>query len=358
MRPARVPRREQRVLGVGTGPHAGLVLLQFRALELALARRRFLVGIDGPTLRRCRDLRDQRMLRRQHQERRAEQRVGPRREHAHLRARQVVHVEVHLGTFTLADPLALHRLQRLGPVDLIEVLEQALGVLGDLQHPLAQRSPFARMVATFALAVDDLVVAEHGAERLAPPHRRVRLVGEAARVQLLPDPLRPAEVARVRGADLTIPVVREAEALQLALEDRDARGGRLRGMRVGLDRVLLRGQAERVPAHRMQHVAALGPLPARHDVGRRVALRVADVQTGRRRIGEHVERVELGLPAVEAGLAGVRRPEHLPLVPELLPLRFDGGGIVGLLRLGHRGLAFGRSSMPRRLGGLYAEVLE
>ena len=33
-------------------------------------------------------------------------------------------------------------------------------------------------------------------------------------------------------------------------------------MLAGLDRVLLRRQAERVPAHRMQHIEALHPLVA------------------------------------------------------------------------------------------------
>ena len=58
------------------------------------------------------------------------------------------------------------------------------------------------MVTTFATAVDDLVVREHGAERFAPPHRRVGLVGETLLVELLEDPLRPLEVLGIAGAEV------------------------------------------------------------------------------------------------------------------------------------------------------------
>src|SRR5690606_16412206 len=68
---------------------------------------------------------------------------------------------------------------------------------------------------------------------------------------------------------------------------------------------------------------ALHPLVPRHDVGGRVALRMAHVQPAARRVREHVEHVELGaaLPA--------RRLEGPMLVPELLPTRFDGAMVVG-----------------------------
>ena len=47
------------------------------------------------------------------------------------------HREIDLGPLAPADPVALHLLDRRGPVDVVEVLEQALGVGGDPQHPLA-----------------------------------------------------------------------------------------------------------------------------------------------------------------------------------------------------------------------------
>ena len=64
------------------------------------------------------------------------------------------------------------------------------------------------------------------------------------------------------------------------------------GVRAGLDRGVLRRQAERVPAERMQHVEAAHPLRARHHVADDVVADVADVRVARR-VGEHLQAVEL-----------------------------------------------------------------
>ena len=87
-------------------------------------------------------------------------------------------------------------------------------------------------------------------------------------------------VRRVGRRELALPVVREAERLQLRPEAVDVARRRDGRVRARLDRVLLGGQAERVPAHRVQHVEAAHALVAREDVGRGVAFRVADVQAG------------------------------------------------------------------------------
>ena len=66
-------------------------------------------------------------------------------------------------------------------------------------------------------------------------------------------------------------------------------------MLAGLDGVLLGGQAERVPAHRMQYVEAARAAVAGEDVRGGVAFRMPDVQTRAARIREHVQDVKLGL---------------------------------------------------------------
>ena len=89
------------------------------------------------------------------------------------------------------------------------------------------------------------------------------------------------------------------------------------GMRAGVDGVLLGGKAERVPAHRMEHVEPAHPLEAAIDVGRGVAFGMADVQARAAGVGEHVEHVELLLGRVFA------RGERLVFGPVALPLRLD-----------------------------------
>ena len=122
-----------------------------------------------------------------------------------------------------------------------------------------------------------------------------------------------------------LPVVGEAEHLELALEGRDVlERGRAR-VRAGLDRVLLGGKAERVPAHRMEDVEAAHALVARDDVGRGVALGVPDVEPGARRVREHVEHVRLrACPACRSAR------KVCVLVPVPLPLGLDGRRIVPL----------------------------
>ena len=152
--------------------------------------------------------------------------------------------------------------------------------------------------------------------------------------ELQEDPLRPAVVVGVGGGDLAAPVVGEAEHLDLAPMLAMFRSVVIARVDAGLDGVLLGGQAEGVPAHRVQHVAAPHPLVAGEDVGGDVALGVADVQARAAGVGEHVEHVELGPGRVEARLARVGRAEGPVLGPVRLPLRLDRPEVV---RRGLRG---------------------
>src|SRR4029434_2398418 len=105
--------------------------------------------------------------------------------------------------------------------------------------------------------------------------------------------------------------------------------GRGRWMHAGLDRILLGRQAERVPAHRMQHVATLVTLVPAQDVGGGVALRMADVQPRAAGIWGHVDAEEFGLVRVEAPLAGIDSAERLIALPARLPARLKEIGQRG-----------------------------
>jgi hypothetical protein len=71
------------------------------------------------------------VLRRQHAVGRAEQRVRPRGEHGERSPAARRRRRIDVRALAAADPVALHRLDALGPVEFVEVLEQALGVGGD-----------------------------------------------------------------------------------------------------------------------------------------------------------------------------------------------------------------------------------
>ncbi len=95
------------------------------------------------------------------------------------------------------------------------------------------------------------------------------------------DPLGPAVEVGVGGGDRAPLVVRQAQPAQLRAVPLDVRLGGGPRVGAGLHRVLLGGQAERVEAHRVQHVAAGHPLVAGVAVGADVAQRVPDVQARR-----------------------------------------------------------------------------
>ena len=208
----------RRVGGSGTQEHAGLVAIRGLAIELALAGGRGAVGLDGFLRRRGtagpsrvgalgpgvgQEVVDHRVLRGQHHVGGSEERVGPRGED---RDRSDLGGEPHLGALAAADPVPLHQLDGLGPVEPVEIVEQPVGVGGDPHHPLLHRATEHREVAPLRSPVGrDLLVGQHGAEPRAPVHRHLFQVGQAmgvdhlaARKRIEVGPRRPGRV-RARG---------------------------------------------------------------------------------------------------------------------------------------------------------------
>ena len=122
----------------------------------------------------------------------AEQRVRPGGEHGQL-AVAGGERKADLGAIGAADPVALHCLHALGPIERIQVIQQAVGIGGDPQHPLAHQATDDRIPGLDVLAVLHLLVGEHRVLRRAPVDRHFRLVGQATFVELEENPLRPAD---------------------------------------------------------------------------------------------------------------------------------------------------------------------
>ena len=193
-----------------SGEHAGLHLAFGLALEIALHRRelavlahrlrRVLVGAEDAAPRTAGTSVSSSensasghsvgtmsstsgMLGREHHVRGAEQRVGTGGEHLDLDALVPDDRERDVGADAAPDPVALHDLDRLGPVEEVEIGDEPVGVRGDREHPLLQRTLEHRVVAALAAPVGgDLFVREHGAQRGAPVDRRLLEVREAVRV--------------------------------------------------------------------------------------------------------------------------------------------------------------------------------
>ena len=171
--------------------------------------------------------------------------------------------EVELGALGAADPVALHGLDPLGPVEIVEGVEQLVGVLGDPEEPLLEIALVDDVAGALAGAVGQhLLVGQHGLAARAPVDRGLGAVGEAGFEQPQEDDLVPPDVLGVVAADLAPPVVDGAEpGAATGLQLGDPGVGEDPGVRARLDGRVLGRQAERVEAEGREHaVPEHGPV--------------------------------------------------------------------------------------------------
>ena len=320
----------------------------------------------------------QRMLGRQDHVGGAEQGVGPGGEHLDVAHRSVQRcgLERDRRPHGAADPVALHGLDRLRPVEQVEVLQKAVGVGGDPHHPLLERALEHLVVASLGPPLGgDLLVGQHRPQRRAPVDRGVGHVGQAVPVHQLPllglaeispgpavgcrprcggelvdqlrdragpaglgiqprvedlqeDPLGPAVVVDVGGGDTPALVVAEPEPIELAAHVVDVGLGVDPGVLAGLAGVLLGRQPEGVESHGVEHVEARHPLEAHVDIGGDVAQGMTHMQSRARRVREHVHDEQLRTVQAAPGRELTRRVGRLvdaAVVPVRVPAGFDLG---------------------------------
>ena len=213
-----------------------------------------------------------------------------------------------------ADPVFLHQPHPLGPaLQLAQRGQQIVGEGGDLQEPLGQQTLFDQGARAPAAAVDDLLVGQHGVFNRVPIDPGFLAVDQPGLEEVEEHPLLVPIISRLAGGDFAAPIVAEAHGLQLLAHGGDVFARPLGRMHATLDGGVFGRQAEGVPAHRMQHVEALGPLVARDHVAQRVVADVAHVDPSRR-IGEHLQHV------VFRPRSRVIGDEAAAFVPQTLPL--------------------------------------
>ena len=172
------------------------------------------------------------------------------------------------------------------------------------------------MAASFTFAVDNLFVCQHGTQSRAPVHGKLRLIGQAFAIfvfahrrdalslnlgrngqfgdwaapfggsvvpgimQQQEDPLGPAEIGGVSSIHFAVPVIAEAQHLDLAAEVVDVFFGGHTRVCAGFDGVLLGGKAECIPTHGVHHREAAHAFVAGQNVSRGVTLGVAHMEAG------------------------------------------------------------------------------
>ena len=241
----------------------------------------------------------------------AEDRVGAGRIDRQLAA--VGKIERKLQPLRLADPVLLHQAHFLGPVlKAAQPLQQIVGKVGDLEEPLVELALLDFRAAAPALAVDHLLVGEHGHVDRVPVDGRFLAIDQPRLVQIKEQRLFVAVIFRIAGGEFARPVEREADALQLRLHLGDVRLRPAARVHALFHRGVFGRHPEGVPAHRVQHLEPAHLLVARQHVAHRIVADVAHVDAPRG-IGEHLEDVAFRLGAVRIGGEGARRfPCALP----------------------------------------------
>ncbi len=199
--------------------------------------------------------------------------------------------EVHLGALGAADPVPLHGLDPLGPVQVVEVGQQLVGVVGDAEEPLHQVPLDDQVARALAGAVgQDLLVGQDRLASRAPVDRCAGPVGQAGLEQLGEDDLVPLDVGRVVAPDLAAPVVDGTERRDRRLELGDPGVGEDAGVGARLDRRVLGRQPEGVESERGEDGVAEHGAVTDQQVAKRVVAHVAHMGRSRRVgvDGEHV----------------------------------------------------------------------
>ena len=265
---------------------------------------------------------DDRMLGAEGHEGDAEERVEARGEDLHLAT--AFEIEGQPRALGAADPVALHGLHVLGPVQAVQAGQQLVRVFRRLEEVLLQGLLRDGMARALVLAVHHLLVGQHGAQRLAPVHGAHGAEHVAPLPHLQEEPLVPAVVVVLEAGHLAVPVVADAHLLDLALHLLDVRAGPDGGMDAVLDGGVLRGQAEAVPAQRVHDLVAPHAAEAGRDIAQGVVAHVAHVDAAAG-IGQHDQHVEG--PGARQQLPGPLGAEGAGLEPAALDLGFLGQGL-------------------------------
>ena len=326
------PDRHQCAVGgvahLGANRHTALGLVFGGAVLLALPRHQIAKGLHRQPLRGAGERRHQGMLRGQHHIGGAENGVRPCGEHGDLLtgvgAVVVDHRKLQLRTGAAADPVGLHGAHPLRPpLQAVEVVQQRLGVIGDLQKPLAQLPLFHQCPGSPGTPVTvHLFIGEHGLVDGIPVDRGFLAIGQARFEELQEQPLGPAVVIAVAGGHLPLPVDRQPQLVQLAAHGGDVLVGPDAGIHPPFDGGVLGGQAEGIPPHGVKHLAAPQPLHPGHHIGDDVIAHMAHVQVPGG-VREHRQGIEALLTGFQ--FRGVVQPL---LLPGPLPVRLNRLGLV------------------------------
>ena len=165
--------------------NAALLLGEVGTLEVALRGADLLVGGNRVALLSGGDFFHERMLWRKHEVGGTVEGIGTSRKHRDAFL-HTLHSKSHLGSLASADPVPLKKLDRLRPVEPLEIGDQALSIGRDPEHPLAHRATLHGESTHLTLPIDYFLICENGTEFRAPVHRLIRDEGKSHAIRITP----------------------------------------------------------------------------------------------------------------------------------------------------------------------------
>ena len=219
--------------------HTGFVLAQFTALKIALAGGFSLISLHlipvfDLILPRFQIL----MLRRHDHIGHAEESIAAGCVHGELIA--VGGCEIHLGPFAAADPVALLDLHTIDEIQIVQIVDQTVGIFGNAQHPLGLLLADDRAAAALTHTFHHFFVGQNAFTAGAPVDGHGSFIGQAVLVKLQENPLGPFVVAGVGGVHHTVPIEGIAQHVQLLGKVLNIVVSHFGRMDVVFDRIILR----------------------------------------------------------------------------------------------------------------------
>ena len=171
-------------------------------------------------------------------------------------------LKLHTRTFAAANPVDLGCLDLLDEVGLLKTVDQAVGIIGDLDHPLADAPARGGRSATFAIAIDHLFICQTDLAAWAPVDRHLLFFRQPFFEELDKDPLGPFIVGRVSRIYHTLVVEGQSQLFHLATEGGGVLSGHILWFASSFNSVVLSREPKSIPTDREKHVFSLHPFEA------------------------------------------------------------------------------------------------
>ncbi|MBA7689132.1 hypothetical protein ES703_97628 [subsurface metagenome] len=157
-------------------------------------------------------------------------------------------------------------------------MKQPVSILGYPQHPLHKILLCYRSLTALTSSVHYLLVGQSCFATGTPVDRYQFSVRQAVFVHFEKDPLGPLVILGAAGVDLPGPIIHSVYLLKLPFHVLDVLLRVCSWVYPSFDGIVLCGQAERIPSHRMQHIVAPEFLITSPNVRENVTSEMAHVQ--------------------------------------------------------------------------------